>query len=377
MLFPKPIPNILSLILFLIVSGQTFSQSHWVYVSSADQGNKEGILQLSYDSSDGILKYVKGYGELAGTGYLNFSPDKKFLYAVGSDENGEALIAYAVNAASGELTFINKVNDFGKGPCYVSVDNGNQFVLVANYSEGSICVFEKKPDGAIGKLIQQTYHKGSSINKERQNEPHPHMILPAPADDMILVPDLGTDELWLYTLTSKGAMVPYGQGAVKMPKGHGPRHFAFHPNQRFGYSLNELTGTVTSLKIQTELDALIPIQTVSALPDNFDDYNKSADIHLTPDGRYLYASNRGPNTIAVFEVDPVKGTLTRNGHFSCGGDWPRAFEVDPTGKFILSANRRTNNIAIFEIDQANGLAHQVGDVPDLGGPICLKFLLKR
>ena len=366
--------------LFLLNMSNLYSQApkeYFVYVSNSSNKGDGGILIYQFNTADGSLKAIGANDHLKNTGYLNISPDKKHLYAVGGQEGGSYVSAFEINPQTGNLTFINQQKVPGAGSCYVSVDNQNQYVLVANYSSGNALSFKIGENGAIGDTTSQVIHTGKSINTERQNEPHPHMILPAPLNNIVLVPDLGTDKVMIYKLDAKtGKLSPSGNKFGQSPAGAGPRHFVFDPKVKFGYVLNELVGSVTAFQYNKKDGSLIAIQTVSILPDDFKEFNKSADIHMTPDGKYLYASNRGHDSIAVLEVNPKTGLLTFKGTFPCGGKTPRAFGLDPTGKFILVDNLESDNITVFKINPETGFGDKIAEV-SAKSPLCVKFLEKK
>ena len=357
---------------------QSGEGDYFVYISSAANENGSGILLLDFNSKTGDLKILREFKDFSNTSYLNLTRDGEFLYAVRRGKGGEGLLSgFAIDDQTGNLTFVNEVGDFGRGPCYVASSNDGRQVLVANYGQGNVCSFKRNRKGKIKKKVASVQHVGASEATNRQKEPHPHMILPAPQGNIVLVPDLGKDRVKIYRLAKNGKLYPSGKGEAKVPRGGGPRHFAFHPNGRFGYVVNELAGSVTAFEYDALSGNLKTKQTISTLPESFSGNNKSADIHLTPDGKYLYASNRGPNSIALFEVNPNNGRLTGKGTFSSGGEWPRAFEVDPTGKFLLVANKNTNDIAVFRIDPTSGKPQLLHRLNGLGAPQCIKFLAKK
>jgi 6-phosphogluconolactonase len=357
---------------------QSTPKEFFVYVSNSDkESNEGGILSYHFNAENGALTPLSAHKQLKSTGYLNISPHQKYLYAVGNHLDGEYISAFEINSQSGELTLINQQRIAGRGACYVSVDNQNQYALVANYSSANAYSFKIEPNGAIGEVAGQITHTGKSINTDRQNEPHPHMILPAPQNNIVLVPDLGTDKTMIYKLDPiTGKLNPSGNLFGQSPAGGGPRHFVFHPKGKFGYVLNELVGSVTAFKYNKKDGSLAALQTTGILPADFKAFNKSADIHITPNAQYLYASNRGHHSIAVVEIHPKTGLLTYKGTFDCGGETPRAFGIDPTGNFLLVANLDSDNISIFKINYQTGFADKVGAVM-AQSPQAVKFLPKK
>lgn len=231
-------------------------------------------------------------------------------------------------------------------------------------------------NGYVGELISHIQHDGSSVNKERQESAHAHMILAAPQNGLVYVTDLGMDKIFTYLLSEEGKLNEMPQCITDVSPGYGPRHLTFHPSSKYLFVLAELTGHVLSYRYDP-LDGLTDkINEVSILPDGFDEFNKSADIHISRDGLFLYASNRGDNSIAICQINQKTGALTLVDILDCGGDWPRAFEVDPSGRFLLVANKRSDQISVMTIDNMTGLYKKAFDLPVVKGPQCVKFLPK-
>ena len=356
--------------LFLVNNLKAQSDSY-VYISSTGDQAKGGISVYRLDGKSGKLSLMLVDHTLPQTGYLTLSHDQRFLYAIDREE----VHAFKISTGAGRIGYLNKMKLEGRGPCHISVSKDNQFVFIANYGGGEVLSYQIDRDGSIKALSDMVRHDRTSIDTNRQTAPHPHMALPSPTQNRLFVPDLGGDLTYVYEVDASGKLSPTKPRGFS-PPGSGPRHFVFHPNNRFAYVLNELVGSVTFFKYWEKNGKLKAKQTISTLPPENTATNKSADIHITPNGQYLYASNRGPNTIAAFEIDRRKGTLIARGHFPCGGSWPRAFGIDPSGNYLIVANKETHNLAVFKINYLDGSLEQV-DVAEVPAPQCVKFVVAK
>ncbi|MFY0598311.1 MAG: lactonase family protein [Cyclobacteriaceae bacterium] len=348
--------------------------SYFVYVASGDSKDGSGIGIYNWVPSKGELSEIVRDSAVVSSGYLAMDSTKEVLYSI----NGEKISAFKVDTKSGFISLINEVPQVGKGACHVSVSNDGQFLIVGYYSSGSLATFGLNENGSIGELKSQHQHTGSSINTSRQESSHVHQVLPVPNSNLILVPDLGIDKVMVYAIDEAGdlTLAPDQYNGYIKPGG-GPRHAVVHPNGKYAYVLHELTGYVTGFQIDSKNGLKDTINTVSTLPDGFNDFNKSADIHITPNGKYLYASNRGHNSLAVCKIIPETGALVFAGTKSCGGDWPRAFGIDPSGDFILVANKNDNQISILKIDYSTGFFEKVGEVQTPLAPQGIRFIKSR
>ena len=347
-------------------------ESYWVYVSSGSaEGSKQGIGIYEWLPTTGVLSEVGGTSEIAVSSYLALDVVKGLLYSI----NGDNIQAFEIDTATGGLKLLNKVENAGQGGCHLSVSNDRQFLLAAYYSSGSAASYRLNNDGSIGPSVSVVQHQGSSVDQDRQEGPHAHMILPAPQGNLVFVPDLGIDKVMAYQISEEGEMTPTPIASASTTPGYGPRHMVFHPIQPFAYVLAELTGNVVGFKFDPKQGLTERINDLSTLPDDFTEFSKSADIHISQDGKYLYASNRGHNSLAVYSIDQTSGKLSLIDIPSCGGDWPRAFEIDPSGSYILVANKRSNAISIQKINPS-GLFETVGNVKTVDAPQCIRFLRK-
>jgi len=366
--------------LFLLITNICFSQRSDVmqkfYVSSADPQHGAGISLCEFNNQTGEVHLVKEFNNTRSSSYLAVSPDHRFLFTIErrKDEPEGTVTSFQLLDQGNEFEFVNERKVKGLGPCYVSLNESGDILMIANYSQGNTVAFHVNSDGFIGEEASNIYHMGQGVNKERQEGPHPHMIIQLPGSNLVFVPDLGIDKVMIYYLEETGNLSPANTPYVEMEPGSGPRHIAFHPNGRFGFVVNELKSTVTSLSIDKEKGEVKVINTQSILPEDFHEFNKSADILATPDGKYLYATNRGHNSVALLAIDQQNGEIKFVKTFDCGGDWPRAFRLSPDGKYLLVANKNSGNIVIFEIDYQTGELNKKSGIGQFKTPQCIRFL---
>lgn len=263
----------------------------------------------------------------------------------------------------------------GAGPCHLTVDSRGRNVLVANYGSGSIAVLPIGYDGRLSEASEFIQHSGSSVNPKRQQGPHAHSINLSPDNRFAIVADLGLDQVLVYRFNPAYSTLAVNDPPfTKMNPGAGPRHFAFHPSGKFAYVISELQSTVTAFAWAAGPGTLSEIQTISALPKDFSGESYCAEVQVHPSGKFLYGSNRGHDSIAVFTVDENKGTLTPVEYASTQGKWPRNFGIDPSGAFLLAANQNSDNITVFRIDAKTGQLKPTGQTLEVGAPVCVKFV---
>lgn len=350
-----------------------------VYVGTYTSGKSEGIYLCRLDLSSGELKHVAIAKGVKDPSYLAIAPSRRYLYAVNEVEEfagkkSGAVSAFAVDRRMGELRFLNQQPSLGGSPCYVVVDRTGRFVLVANYSGGNVAVLPILSDGSLGEATDMKQDQGSSINTERQQGPHAHCIVLDPANRFAYTCDLGTDKIMLFRFDKRrGQLIPNESPWVQAKPGAGPRHFTFHPTGRYAYVINELHATVTAFAVNPNKGNLTEVQTVPTLPREPTSADSGADIHVSPDGQFLYCSNRGHDSIAAFQIDRRTGRLTFIAHESTVGKTPRNFAIDPTGAFLLVANQRSDNIVTFRRDRKTGRLSATGHVAEVPSPVCLKF----
>lgn len=355
-------------------------KEYLVYVGTYTQKKSKGIYALRMDAETGKLTPVGLVAETENPSYLAIHPNGKYLYATNEIGNYQgtksgAISAFAIDAASGKLTFLNQESSKGDAPCDICLDPAGKLVMAANYNGGSVVVLPVQPDGKLGAASGFMQHKGSSVNKQRQEGPHAHSVGMDPSGKFLYVSDLGLDKVFIYR-------VQPGSGALTLndhPSGHtapgaGPRHFKLHPNGNFGYVIDELDSTITAFRHDPETGALENLQVVSTLPADAKAENNPAELVIHPSGKFLYGSNRGHDSLVICSINPETGKLKVVGYQSTLGKNPRNFAIDPSGKFLLAANQDTDNIVVFKIDQETGMLTKVGDQVEISMPVCMLFL---
>src|SRR5215468_1015678 len=346
-----------------------------------ENGSKsKGIYAYRYDAATQEITPMGLAAETKNPSWVALHPNGRFLYAVNEVQNyngpnSGGVSAFAIDRATGKLTFLNEVSSHGADPCYVSVDKTGKFVLVANYTGGNIAAFPISDDGKLGEASAFVQHTGHGPDAKRQEAAHAHSIDLSPDNRFAFVDDLGLDELLVYKFDAQeGTLTPNDPPFAKLDGGAGPRHFAMHPSGRFAYVVSEMHSTVTAFTADQKTGTFHPLQTVSALPKDFKGQNDDAEIQIHPNGKFLYASNRGHDSLAAFAIDPSEGTLVPIEHTLTQGKTPRSFEIDPTGKLLFAANEGSNNVVVFRIDDKSGKLTPTGKVLDVGQPVCVKFL---
>jgi 6-phosphogluconolactonase len=342
-------------------------------------GKAEGIYIYHLDLSSGQLTYsvtVSGPG-VVNPSFVTLSPDKRCLYAVNEITGGKGahgtVSAFAVDPASGHLRYLNQRSTHGLAPCYASVEPAGRYCLAANYETGSLCVLPIRSGGSLGEATDVVPFSGSGPHAERQEGPHAHMVLPSPDGDFILAVDLGADRLMAFRLDpERGALRPADPPWMAMSPGSGPRHLAFHPQRPFAYVMSELTSVVTVLRYAQGVFGAV--QAISTLPDGFAGQNLGAEIKVAPSGRFVYASNRGHDSLAIYAVDQASGQLTLVGHESTQGGGPRDFAIDRSGALLLAANQDTDTVVTFWIDPESGMLRPTGHVAAVPTPVCLELV---
>ncbi|HXF63057.1 MAG TPA: lactonase family protein [Caldilineaceae bacterium] len=344
-------------------------------------GKGDGIYLYRLDLLSGALTFAGKATETVNPSFLAFDPERRYLYCVNEVDGRDgksmgAVSAFAMDPASGKLALINQQSTQGTSPCHLVVDATRRYVLVANYGSGSVCVLPILESGGLGPIVDFVQHEGSSINPQRQQSPHPHSVNLNRNNRLVYVPDLGLDKIMIYELDgARGKLTPYHeQPWARTKSGAGPRHLDFHPNQPFVYVVNELDSTVTVFALDQERGTLKEVQTVSALPADFSGKSTGADIHVHPSGRFLYSSNRGHDSIAIFGVDESSGRLTPIGHTPSGGRTPRNFAIDPTGAYLLAANQQSDSVVIFRIDAKSGRLTPTEQEIQAPTPVCIKLI---
>ncbi len=309
----------------------------------------------------------------ANPSFLSIHPTRSVLYAVNEIEQSGMVSAFAIERGTGALTRLNQQPSGGGAPCYVSVDSSGRAALVANYAGGSVALLPIEPNGTLapGHVVQ---HTGKGPTPERQEAPHAHCILPHPSNRFALAADLGADRVFVYRLDLVGKALRHVEnGDAVMRPGAGPRHLAFHPTLPLVFVANELDSTVATLRFDSTRGALSAQSTVSTVPAGWTGTNYPADIHVATNGRTLYVSNRGHNSIAVFSLAESTGALALEQTVSTEGDWPRNFSLDPTGRWLLVANQRSDSVVVFGRDPDTGTLTLTRQRIAIPSPVCLRF----
>jgi 6-phosphogluconolactonase len=376
---------VLLVFVFLIVGAGIAAPAqhkYLVYVGTyTEEGSKsKGIYVYRFDPSTAEITPVGLAAETINPSFLAVHPNHRFLYAVNEvsrykGEKSGAVSAFAIDHATGKLTLLNQVASHGADPCYITVDKTGKYALVANYTGGSVAVFPVLGDGRLGEASAFVQHTGHGANPERQEGPHAHSIDLSTDDRFAIVDDLGLDETLVYKFDgAKGSLIPNGPQFGKADPGAGPRHFAWHPNGKIAYVVNEMSSSVSVFSFDGRAGVLRPLQTISTIPKGFAEHNDDAEIEVHPSGKFLYASNRGHDSIAVFAIDSDMGTLSLIDFAPTKGKTPRSFEIDPTGSLLFAENEKSNNIVVFHIDPQTGRLTPTGKVLEVVEPVCVKFV---
>jgi 6-phosphogluconolactonase len=345
------------------------------------RGKGEGIYLYEMDGGDAAVRLIWKKTGVTNPSFLDIDPSHRFLYAVNElkDYEGEktgTISAFALDAEGKAPSFLNRKPTFGADPCHVTIDPSGKFAIVTNFSSGSVCVFPLLADGSLGDAGDFRQHVGSGADSTRQGGPHAHSAVFDSGNTHVFVPDLGTDELVVYGWDREsGKLERRDDLCFKARPGAGPRHMVLHPRLPFAYVVNELDSTVSVLSLDAAQPSFEEIQTISTLPSGFDGASDCADLHLSPSGHFLYASNRGHDSIAAFRVEPGTGMLETIGHFPSGGRTPRSFDIDPSGRILLAANQDTDNIVAFWINQDRGTLQATGKEMKVPTPVCVRIYM--
>ena len=351
---------------------------YFVYVGTYTGPNSKGIYAYRFDATAGKLDSIGLVGEMVRPSFLALHPNGRFLYAVselGNDGrvNG-SITAFAIDHKSGTLTALNTVSSGGGGACHLVVDKTGENLLVANYGSGSAACFRLTQTGRIGERTALMQHAGSGVDPQRQLGPHAHAVVLSLDNRFLLVPDLGLDKIFVYRFDAgHGTLSANDPPFAAVPPGSGPRHLAFHPSGRFAYVLNEMKSSVTAFAFGRETGALRDPRTVSNLPDDFSGVDNSAEIETDAVGRFLYASNRGHDSITIYAINPASGALTMVDRVPTQGKIPRNFEIDPTGRYLFAANQESDSIVVFSRDAETGRLKALTEV-HVSAPVCIRFL---
>jgi 6-phosphogluconolactonase len=364
----------------LTLSVEAADHKYIVYIGTYTGGDSKGIYAYRFDAISGEVNPIGLVAESENPSFLAVHPSGRFLYAVneidqfGGEKSG-SISAFSIDRNTGNLTLLNRVSSLGAGTAHLSLDKTGRYLLVANYGGGSVAAFPIHDDGSLGKASSFVQHAGSSVNPERQTGPHAHEIIATNDNRFVLVPDLGLDEVLIYRFNAaKGLLSPNDPAFAKTAPGAGPRHVAVHPTGRFVYVVNEMQSTVSAFSYDAHAGSMRHIETLTTLPKDFTGQNSTAEILADAKGRFLYLSNRGHDSIAVFAINPHNGTLSPIQDAPTGGKTPRNFAIDPTGAWLFAANQESNTITLFRVDSHTGRLTRTQSVLRTGKPVCVAFI---
>ncbi len=348
-----------------------------VFAGTYTRGASKGIYAYRFDTKSGKLKPLGVAAETLNPSFLIDDSKHRFLYAVNEGgRGGNTVSAFSIDAKTGKLTFLNEVSSNGSGPCHLALDHTDRWLAVANYNNGTMALYPVHADGRIGEAAVVEKHEGSSVNPARQKGPHAHEVVFSPDNRFLLLSDLGLDKIFVYRFdAAKGTLAPNDPAFAQVPPGSGVRHMAFHPNGRVLYAIEEMGSNITAFHYDPAKGVLHDFQNISTLPENFKGSSSGAEIAVNRKGTVVYASNRGSDTIAVFNIDPVKFTLTAVDYAPVLGKTPRHFALDPTGEYLLAANQDSNDITMFKVQASTGQLQPASRVvTDVTMPVCVLFV---
>jgi len=366
--------HIFSFLLVIVLSAPAMAEDMFVYFGSHGAGPHIGFSVAHFDTDTGKLTKPVFLEEAVAPAYFIIRPDGRRLYTCNSFP-GSSVSAYAIDPTSAKLTFLNQQPSGGGDPSYVSLGPSGRYLMVANFLGGSVAVFALRPDGSIGRRTALVQNIGASLDPNDPKHAHAHSIRFDPSRRFVLVADLGLDKVLVYRMNPKtGALTPNDPPFVSVAPGSGPRHTAFDPRDRYVYAINETASSIVRFGWDSNRGVLTQFETVSTLPEGFTGVNTGAEILMHPSGKFLYATNRGNDSVAVFSVQADTGRLTPLQFISTEGKTPRNAEFDPTGKWLLVTNQDSNNAVVYRIDQSTGRLTENGDPVSVPGPFCERFV---
>jgi len=350
-----------------------------VYIGTYTGAQSKGIYAYHFDTANGVIEDLGVAAEVANPTFLAVHPNGRYLYAANEVSDfkgarGGAISAYAIDASTGRLKLLGSGSTTGGGPCHLNVDASGRHVAFANYGGGSVGSLPIGPDGSVGPTGSFFQHTGSSVDPNRQKEPHAHSINFSPDNRFALACDLGTDEVRVYRVDAVRGLLAAPELTVKTVPGGGPRHLTFGAGARHAYVCNEMLSSVTAFSYDAKTGRLQQQATLSTLPAGFTGNSSTAEVRTSVDGRWLFVSNRGHNSLARFKIDASTGGLTAAGHVSTGGRVPRNFCPSPDGQFVWAANQDTDNVVVFRFDSASGALTPTGQDLKVGRPVCVRFV---
>jgi 6-phosphogluconolactonase len=358
------------------------AKTEWVYIGPYTRGTSQGIYRMACEPATGKMMEPVLAAKTPGPSFLEWHPSRRFLFAVNEvgefrGERGGSVTSFAVDARSGELTERNAVSTKGPGPCHLMCSPDGKALVVVNYSGGNSASYRIGADGALSEAVSVIQHEGSGPNQGRQKGPHAHGIAMRRHAGALLtyVADLGIDKVLAFRLdTATGKLTPFeAQPAIPVPPGSGPRHVVVHPKAPLAFVINELTSTLTSFRIHPKTAVWTEVETISTLPAGFSQESYTAEVAVHPNGNFVYGSNRGHDSLAVFALNRTTGKLTLKGHVSTEGKTPRNFAIHKTGRLLIAANQNSGNLASFTVDVATGMPKFTGHQVKVDTPVCVLF----
>ncbi len=350
-----------------------------IYVGTFDERNSQGIYVFEFNRDAVGFRLIQTVPEQKSPSFLEIHPTGRFLYAVNrspiiTGKEWGTVSAFSIDSITGSVSLINERSSYGRGPCHIGFDKKGRFAFVSNYNDGSLVVYAVNDNGSVSDSLQLIQHHGKGINPERQESPHVHSAVISPDNRFLYVADLGIDKVMIYELNAgtgllKPAVIPFAE----VGPGSGPRHFEIHPNGRTAYLAEELGSTTCVFSRDTVNGSLTELQRISTIPAGFTDQNTNADIHTDPGGKFLYVSNRGHNSLAIYTIHE-DGLISVIGYQSTLGDRPRNFLIDQTGHLLFVANRNSDNIKVFKINRGSGMLDDTGVTLMAPGAVCIKML---
>ncbi len=363
----------------LMMSTTTFASDPVVFVSAFKSGEEGAIHAYRFDAATGQLKLLHRTTDIENPFFLAVSPNGRFLYSIDAEKFGgsedEFVAAYKINGRDGQLTRLNRQSARGTASCYLDVDATGKTVVVANYSTGSVAALPVQTDGSLGKASGFVQHTGSSVDPKRQTGPNAHCIVVSPDNRFALAADLGIDKILIYRLNPRAARLTFSetQPFAALPPGSGPRHLTFHPGGQHVYVINELKNTITFFQYGVASGTLTARQTIATLPPDFSGTSHTADLKITPDGKFLYGTNRGHDSIAIFRIAD-DGHLNLVSIQPSLGKGPQNLLITPDGRWLMCANMPGNNLVVFAIDADTGGLTPTGDAASIPMPSCIRWL---
>ncbi|SCY78227.1 6-phosphogluconolactonase [Paenibacillus polysaccharolyticus] len=348
-----------------------------VLVGSYAEAENEGIYAYELNEDTGSLAKLDGISGVKNPTFVNVDAQANKLYAIGETASAEGnkmseAVALSVDPSTGKLTLLNRKDSISAPPCHIQRDPSGKYLILSSYHGGLVGLQALTDNGEVGALLDEKKHEGHGAHPERQDKPHVHSAFFSPDGKYMMVQDLGADKIAIYSINADtNELVLHSE--TKTHPGAGPRHLAFHPNAQFAYVINEVDSSITSYKYDAAAGTLTEISNISTLPDGYDGAeNTTAEITVSNDGRFVYGSNRGHDSIVVFAVDADKGHLSLVEHVSAEGQHPRHFALTPNGKLLIAANRDTNNMVTFTVDQESGRLKYTGHSTGVSKPVCVK-----